>query len=81
MPSNQHGEYRRSVQFFGVFAGVDVRKAVPASHILDSRFIPYLTNVAEHSPNQFHADLEQHPHKYASGSLGLMFEVSVLINR
>jgi arylsulfatase A-like enzyme len=40
-------------QLFGEFAGVDVHKAVPASHILDSQsMLPYLTNVNQRSIRQ-----------------------------
>jgi hypothetical protein len=40
-------------QLFGEFAGVDVHKAVPASHILDSQsMLPYLTNVNPSSIRQ-----------------------------
>jgi arylsulfatase A-like enzyme len=40
-------------QLFGEFAGVDVHKAVPASHILDSQsMLPYLTNVNQPSIRQ-----------------------------
>jgi arylsulfatase A-like enzyme len=40
-------------QLFGEFAGVDVHKAVPASHILDSQsMLPYLTNVHQPSIRQ-----------------------------
>lgn len=40
-------------QLFGEFAGVDVHKAVPKSHILDSQsMLPYLTNVNQPSIRQ-----------------------------
>jgi arylsulfatase A-like enzyme len=40
-------------QLFGEFAGVDVHKAVPASHVLDSQsMLPYLTNVNQRSIRQ-----------------------------
>ena len=40
-------------QLFGELAGVDVHKAVPASHVLDSQsMLPYLTNANQQSIRQ-----------------------------
>ena len=60
-------------QLFGELAGVDVHKAVPASHVLDSQsMLPYLTNANQPSIRQTNFTQTSGnipPERYAAGSM------------